>query len=76
MAQLAMKGAVSVVAEGGAGVLFLFFFSLSLSSLTRRRLKMQDFTCFVGLAYKSSLRDSIFRWSPRGKNATSDVIRP
>ena len=26
--------------------------------------------------YKSSLRDSIFMWSPCGKNATSDMIRP
>ena len=26
--------------------------------------------------YKSSLRDSIFRWSPRGKNTTSNVIKP
>ena len=30
---------------------------------------------FTWLAYKSSLRDSICRWTPRGKNATSDVIR-
>ena len=29
-----------------------------------------------GPAYKSSLRDSISKWVPRGKNATSDVIRP
>ena len=27
-------------------------------------------------AYKSNLRDSISKWSPRGKNATSDKIRP
>ena len=56
--------------------LFFFFFFLSLSSLMRRRLKMHDFTCFVGLAYKSSLKDLISRWSPCGKNATSDVIKP
>ena len=67
--------------SGGIGVLFLgsisgFFFFLSLSSLMRRRLKMHDFTCFVGLAYKSSLKDLISRWSPCGKNATSDVIKP
>jgi len=37
---------------------------------------MQVFTCFVGLGYKSSLRYSISRWLPRGKNVTSDVIRP
>ena len=28
------------------------------------------------LAYKSSLRDSISKWMPRDKNATSNVIRP
>ena len=32
------------------------------------------YNCFLRGVYKSSLRDSIFRWSPRGKNATSDVI--
>ena len=55
---------------------FWFFFFSSLSSLMRRRLKMHDFTCFVGLAYKSSLKDLISRWSPCEKNATSDVIKP
>ena len=36
---------------------------------------MQDITYFVGLAYKSSLRDSISKWSSRGKNAISDMIK-
>ena len=37
---------------------------------------IKHYTCFLRGAYKSSLRDSIFRWSPRGKNATSNVINP
>ena len=35
---------------------------------------IKHYNCFLRGVYKSSLRDSIFRWSPRGKNATSDVI--
>ena len=37
---------------------------------------IKHYTCFLKGAYKSSLRDSIFRWSSHGKNATSDVINP
>ena len=35
---------------------------------------IKQYTCFLKGAYKSSFRDSIFRWSPCGKNATLDVI--
>ena len=37
---------------------------------------IKHYTCFLKGAYKSSFRDLISRWSPRGKNATSDVINP
>ena len=37
---------------------------------------IKHYTCFLKGAYKSSFRDSISRWSPRRKNATSDVINP
>ena len=37
---------------------------------------IKHYTCFLRGAYKSSLRDSISRWSPREKNAISDVIKP
>ena len=44
---------------------FFFFFSFVFFS---------DVSFYNG--YKSSLRDSIFMQLPRGKNATSDMIRP
>ena len=37
---------------------------------------IKHYTCFLRGAYKSSLRNSIFRWSPCEKNATSNVINP
>ena len=33
------------------------------------------YLCVWVWAYKSSLRDSISRWTPRGKSANSDPIR-
>ena len=38
-------------------------------------LYMRDLDLNFFLAYKSSLRDSISRWTPRGKYTKSDVIR-
>ena len=35
---------------------------------------IKQYTYFLKSAYKLSLRDSISRWSPHGKNATLDVI--
>ena len=37
---------------------------------------VKQYTYFLKGAYKSSLRDSISRWSSHGKNAPSDIIRP
>ena len=48
-----------------AAWVFFFFFSFVFFS---------DVSFYNG--YKSSLRDSIFMQLPRGKNATSDMIRP
>ena len=38
--------------------------------------KMRDLRLKIFLVCKLSLRDSIFKCTVRGKNATSDVIRP
>ena len=46
------------------------FFWVFLEWLIHERLRLKFF-----LAYKSSLRDLISRWTPRGKYAKSDVIR-
>ena len=35
---------------------------------------LRDLRLKIFLVYKSSLRDSISTWMPRGKNATLDVI--
>ena len=48
---------------------FLNFF-LGISGNGVYRLRVKFF-----LAYKSSLRDSIYKWTPCGKYAKSDVIR-
>ena len=47
------------------------FFGYFWEWLVHERLRLKLF-----LAYKLSLRDSIFKWTPRGKNATSDMIIP
>ena len=48
-----------------------FFFGISGNGLYMRDLDLN----FFFLAYKSSLKDSIFKWTPCGKYAKSDVIR-
>ena len=50
-----------------------FFFWYFWEWLVHERLRLKFF--FFFLAYKSSLKDSIFKWTPCGKYAKSDVIR-
>ena len=47
-----------------------FVFGYFWEWLVHERLRLKFF-----LAYKLSLRDSIFRWTPRGKYTKLDVIR-
>ena len=51
--------------DGSRAAWVFFFFSFVFFS---------DVSFYNG--YKSSLRDSIFMQLPRGKNATSDMIKP
>ena len=51
------------------GFLNFFFFFLGISG---NGLYMRDLRLKIFLVYKWSLRDSISRWTPRGKNATLD----
>ena len=57
---------------------------LAFDTLDENALNVKCFVLFASTyksmpkwsTYKSSLRDSIFRWISRGKNATSDMIKP
>ena len=58
------------------GLLCFWDFLKKILGIFGNGLYMRDLRLKKFLVYKSSLRDSISRWTPRGKNATSDVIRP
>ena len=57
---------------------------LAFDTLDENALNVKCFVLFASTyksmlkesAYKSSLRNSISKWTSRGKKATSDVIRP
>ena len=55
---------------------FLIFFVFVFGGISRNGLYMRDLRLKNFSAYKSSLRDLIFKWTLRGKNAISDMIKP
>ena len=55
---------------------FLIFFVFVFGGISGNGLYMRDLRLKICSAYKSSLRDLIFKWTSCGKNVISNMIKP